>query len=70
MVCAEKSKSSNGLVYVVHATTINGRKTVVAESVEKVNLRHLKELLVMRSQDFDETTRLVQYRVALEEAKH
>lgn len=47
--------------YRVWATRMNGIKVVVSESATKINLRAYKELLVMRSEEFDETSRLVQF---------
>ena len=48
--------------YVVYATTTDGHKVVVAEALEKLDLLHLKDLLVMRSEQFDDNSRLTQYR--------
>ena len=49
--------------YTVYATRINGQKVIVSESRAKVDLRAFKELLVMRSEEFDDTTRLTQFKL-------
>ena len=51
-----------GSRYIVYATRLDGRRVVVSESVTRVDLRRYKNLLVMRSIEFDETTRLYQFR--------
>jgi hypothetical protein len=49
--------------YEVWATRIDGLKVLVALSICRIDLRSYKQLLLMRSIEFDETTRLYQYQV-------
>jgi hypothetical protein len=51
------------MTFEVWAIRGDGVKVLVRTSVERVDLRAFKELLIMRSTEFDEKSRLFQYSV-------